>query len=43
MLQILEDPSHEEYDSYLQWLGERFDPEGFDLAKTNKALQRMDR
>jgi len=30
MLEILEDPEHEEYEDTVEWLGEDFDPEYFD-------------
>lgn len=30
MLEIIKDPSHEEYEDYIEWLGEDFDPEYFD-------------
>lgn len=39
LLKILQDPSHEEYESYRDWIGEDFDPECFDLAKVNKDIQ----
>jgi pRiA4b ORF-3-like protein len=30
LLTVIQDPTHEEYESMLEWLGGRFDPEGFD-------------
>jgi hypothetical protein len=30
---VMSDPSHEEYESTLQWLGGRFDPERFDARR----------
>ena len=36
--EILKDPTHEEYDEYLTWLGGRFDPEHIDLERANKGL-----
>lgn len=33
LMQILSDSSHEEYESTLQWLGGRYDPEAFDPKK----------
>ncbi len=30
MLKVLRDPSHEEYESTLQWVGGRYDPDAFD-------------
>jgi hypothetical protein len=41
MLQILKDPEHEEHESTLEWLGEDFDPEAFDIEATNKALRQV--
>lgn len=40
-LEALQDAGHEEYDSYLEWVGGEFDPEAFDLAAINRALWRM--
>lgn len=40
MLQIIEDPGHEEYESTMMWLGDDFDPDDFDLAATNAALRK---
>jgi len=42
MLEILEDPEHEEYTTYREWLSEDFDPDDFDIDKANKELERMD-
>ena len=39
MLEILRQPDHEEYDSYLDWLGSEFDPEYFDRNEVNELLQ----
>jgi hypothetical protein len=41
MLQIFKDPKHAEHESTLEWLGEDFDPEAFDLERINKALHRI--
>ncbi len=38
MLEILKNPDHEEYDSFIEWLGEEFDPEYFDREAINKML-----
>jgi len=40
-LEALADPLHEEHDSYLVWVGYKFDAEQFDLAAANAALQRV--
>jgi hypothetical protein len=38
MLDILKQPKHEEYDSYIEWLGGNFDPKYFDISKINEIL-----
>ena len=38
MLEILKDPDNEEYESYIEWLGGKFDPEFFDKNEINKLL-----
>ena len=38
LLAILADPSHPEHAEQTEWLGEGFDPEAFDLDRTNAAL-----
>jgi hypothetical protein len=38
MLEILKHPDHEEYESYLEWLGDEFDPEHFDKDEVNRWL-----
>ncbi|MBW1708087.1 MAG: plasmid pRiA4b ORF-3 family protein, partial [Deltaproteobacteria bacterium] len=30
LLEIIADPNHEDYDTWIEWLGEDFDPEFFD-------------
>lgn len=42
MLEILKDPSHEEYREFKVWLGRNYHPEKFDLNKVNKQLQKKD-
>lgn len=37
-LEIIQDPDHEEHDQYLEWVGDDFDPEAFDLEEVNEAL-----
>ena len=39
LLEILKNPKHEEYDSYMEWLGGEFDPEYFDKDEVNKMLR----
>ena len=41
LLEVLADPSNEEHDHFLAWVGGSFDPEAFDLAETNVMLQRL--
>ena len=38
MLEVFKDPEHEEYESYIEWLGEEFDPEFFDNNEINKSF-----
>lgn len=40
-LEAVADPLHEEHDNYLVWVGYKFDPEAFDVAAANAALQRV--
>ncbi|HEW91988.1 MAG TPA: plasmid pRiA4b ORF-3 family protein [Thermotogaceae bacterium] len=42
MLEILKDPDHEEYESYIEWLGEKFDPEDFNKDEVNELLREKD-
>jgi len=41
LLQALKDPKHAGHESTLEWLGEEFDPEGFELEKINTFLKRF--
>ena len=43
LLEVLTDPSHDEHEELLQWVGGAFDPEAFDLAETNAYLELYDR
>jgi len=38
MLEVLKDPKHEDYEDVLEWIGEDFDPEQFDIDEINAAL-----
>jgi hypothetical protein len=40
-LEAIQDPDHEEYEDYLEWVGGEFDPEAFDLDEANQALQAL--
>lgn len=41
LLEAISNPRHEEFDEYMTWLGGHFDPEEFDLAEVNAALQHL--
>jgi hypothetical protein len=40
-LRAICDPNHDEYQDYLSWIGEPFDPAAFNPAQTNALLQRL--
>ncbi len=42
MLEVLKQPDHKEYESYMEWLGDEFDPEYFDKEKVNDLLKKRD-
>lgn len=42
MLEILKQPDHEEYESYIEWLGDDFNPEYFDKDEVNELLREKD-
>lgn len=42
ILDILKHPAHEEYESYIEWLGENFDPESIDIDEINEKLSKPD-
>ncbi len=42
-LEALRDPTHEEHQAMLAWVGGKFDPEAFDLGKVNRQLRRLKR
>lgn len=42
MLEILKQPDHEEYESYIEWLGYIFDPAYFDKDEINERLREKD-
>lgn len=39
MPEVLEQPDHEEYKNYIEWLGEDFNPACFDIDKVNEELK----
>lgn len=41
MLAVLKEPDHEEYENYMDWLGEDFDPEYFDKEEVNELLRTL--
>jgi hypothetical protein len=41
LLEIIKNPRHEEYESMMDWLGGKFDPEAFDREKINKYLRKL--
>jgi len=42
MLEILKHSDHEEYEDYIEWLGEEFDPKYFDKNEINEMLNTKD-
>ncbi|HLC16397.1 MAG TPA: plasmid pRiA4b ORF-3 family protein, partial [Thermodesulfovibrionia bacterium] len=40
-LEAINDPNHEEHDSYLEWIGGEFNPEEFNLDEINQALRQV--
>ena len=42
LLKIISDPKSEEYDEMIEWLGDEFDPEYFDLEYINELLKEKD-
>ena len=43
LLRALSDPSNTEHEEMLEWIGDDFDPERFDVAEVNKMLAAMKR
>ena len=41
LLEIIQNPRHEEYEEMMEWLGGEFDPAAFDLEVVNRALKRF--
>jgi len=41
LMEIMANPDHKEYRDMISWLGGRFDPELFDLAKVNYGLKSL--
>jgi hypothetical protein len=40
-LEVRRDPTHEDHQAMLKWVGGSFDPEAFDPNKVNKRLRRL--
>jgi hypothetical protein len=40
LLEVIQDEGHPEHEEMLEWLGEGFDPEAFDVEAVNTALRR---
>jgi hypothetical protein len=40
-LEAMSNPDHVDHDSYIEWWGDDFNPEGFDIEIVNRALQRI--
>ncbi|MBA4106723.1 MAG: hypothetical protein C0485_13285 [Pirellula sp.] len=40
MLEAIENPKHPEHEHYIEWVGEEYDPDEFDVAKTTKAMRK---
>ena len=41
LLETLQDPDDPEHEDMLEWVGEEFDPEAFDLEEINEELKRV--
>jgi hypothetical protein len=41
LVSVMQDPDCEEYDEMVEWLGEPFDPEHFDINQVNADLERL--
>lgn len=42
LLEILKNPDHAEYEAYIEWLGEEYDPKYFDKNEINERLKSED-
>lgn len=38
-LEAIADPKHPEYADYIEWIGDDFDPEAFDMEEVNERLK----
>jgi hypothetical protein len=39
-LEAISDPKHEEHETYLEWIGGKFDPEKFNPAEATKSMRK---
>ena len=39
--EAIQDPNHPEHEDMLEWLGDDFDPEAFDVEAVNTELRRI--
>ena len=37
----INNPRHPEHQEYLEWIGDSFDPEAFDVDEINRKLRRL--
>jgi hypothetical protein len=42
LLEIISNPKHEEYEEMIEWLGDGFNPEEFDISTINELLHKKD-
>jgi hypothetical protein len=41
LLEAIADPKNPEHDSMIEWVGEGYDPEAFDVAKVDRTLKSL--
>src|SRR6202158_3429812 len=41
LLEAIHDPNHPQHEGYLEWIGDSFDPEAFDVDEVNRKLRRL--
>ena len=41
LMEALANPENEDHEMLLEWVGNRYDPEAFDLERVNRALKRL--
>ncbi|HRV94457.1 MAG TPA: plasmid pRiA4b ORF-3 family protein, partial [Anaerolineae bacterium] len=40
-LEAIKDPKHPQHEAMLEWAGDDFDPEAFDMSGVNEALEKL--